>query len=207
MSAPQRRSSLLAAATEVFAAEGYAGASIRRIASAAGVTIPVLYDHFPSKKDLHIELLEQEANALIAVTSAVQGDSPQAHMRASVDAFFTYVEEHPYAWRMLFREPPTDPDIAAAHGRVMTRARASIVALLALTPRWDTSSSLNRAQQLEILAEGTKSAINGLAGWWWEHRDVPRDEVVGLAMDLLFTGIERMSAGAYAGEDARECES
>lgn len=183
---------LLEAATEVFAAEGYAAASIRQIADAAGVTIPVLYDHFASKKQLHIGLLEQQGDALIAAVSSVSGDSPEALMRHSVDAFFSYVEEHPFAWRMLFREPPVEPDIAAAHARVMGRARAAIAGLLALTPRWKTSSALGREQQLEVLAEGTKSAINGLAAWWWEHRDVPRDQVVALAMDLLFVGIERL---------------
>lgn len=190
--AHERRALLVAAATEVFAAEGYAGASIRRIADVAGVTIPVLYDHFASKKQLHLELLAQESDALIAAVSSVSGDSPEALMRQSVEAFFAYVEGHPFAWRMLFREPPADAEIAEAHARVMARARIAITGLFALTPRWRTSSTLGRDEQLELLAEGTKSAINGLAAWWWEHRDVPRDEVVGIAMDLLFRGIERL---------------
>lgn len=192
--AHERRASLLAAATEVFAAEGYAGASIRQIAESAGVTIPVLYDHFASKKQLHLELLEQQGDALIAATSSVSGDSPEALMRGSVEAFFAYVEAHPFAWRMLFREPPADPEIAAAHARVMVRARVAITTLFALTQRWHTSSSLSRDQQLDLLAEGTKSAINGLAAWWWEHREVPREEVVSIAMDLLFRGIERLQS-------------
>lgn len=190
--ARQRRASLLAAATEVFAAEGYAGASIRRIAEAAGVTIPVLYDHFASKKQLHIELLEREGEALIAATGAIGGDSPETVMRTSVEALFSYVEEHPFAWRMLFRDPPGDPEIAAAHARVMGRARGEIVALFALTPRWGASSELSREQQLELLAEGTRSAIHGLAAWWWEHRELPREAVVDLAMGLLYQGIERL---------------
>jgi AcrR family transcriptional regulator len=192
--AHERRASLLAAATEVFAAEGYAGASIRQIAEAAGVTIPILYDHFTSKKELHIELLEREGDALIRAVGSVEGDSAEQLMRNSVDALFAYVQGHPFAWRMLFREPPAEPDIAAAHARVMASARAAITGLFALTPRWQTSSALSQEQQLEVLAEGTKSAINGLAAWWWEHRDIPRDEVVSLAMDLLFVGIERLRA-------------
>lgn len=190
--APERRASLLAAATEVFAVEGYANASIRQIAEAGGVTIPILYDHFRSKKQLHIELLEREADALIAAMSSVGGDSPEALMRQSVDAFFSYVQQHPFAWRMLFRDPPSDPEIAEAHARVMLRARAAVTALFALTPRWSPSTELSRDQQVEALAEGTKSAINGLATWWWEHRDVPREVVVGIAMDLLFGGIGRL---------------
>ncbi len=196
LSAQQRRVSLLTAATQVFAAEGYAGASIREIAEAAGVTIPVLYDHFASKKQLQIELLEREGDALIVATSSVSAASPEELMRRSVEAFFSYVEEHPFAWRMLFREPPTDPDIAVAHARVMARAREAIGALFALTPEWRPSSGLSRDQQIELLAEGTKSAINGLAAWWWEHREVPRDAVVGVAVDLLFHGIERLHAPA-----------
>lgn len=183
---------LLTAATEVFAAEGYAGASIRQIATASGVTIPVLYDHFASKRDLHVELLEREGDALIAAISSTGGESPAVLMRGSVDAFFSYVEEHPFAWRMLFRDPPADAEVAAAHSRVMGRARDAIAGQLALTPRWHSSSGLERERHLEVLAEGTKSAINGLAAWWWEHRDVPREEVVALAMELLFVGLERL---------------
>lgn len=196
LSAQQRRASLLTAATEVFAAEGYAGASIRQIAKAAGVTIPVLYDHFASKKQLQIELLEREGGALIAATSSVSAASPEELMRRSVEAFFSYVEGHPFAWRMLFREPPTDPDIAAVHARVMARAREAIGELFALTPSWHASEAMSRDQQLELLAEGTKSAINGLAAWWWDHREVPRDAVIGVATDLLFRGIERLQVPA-----------
>lgn len=194
--AHERRASLLAAATEVFAAEGYEGASIRQIAEAAGITIPILYDHFPSKKGLHIELLERETGALIEAVSSARGECPETLMRQSIDAFFAHVEGHPFAWRMLFREPPADPDIAQAHASAMGRARAAISALFALTPRWQTSSDLRRDLQLELLAEGTKSAINGLAAWWWEHREVPRDQVVECAMDLLFRGIERLGTRA-----------
>lgn len=117
-------------------------------------------------------------------------------MRHSVDAFFGYVQQHPFAWRMLFREPPREPDIAAAHARIMRSARAAIAELLALSPEWRTTSTLRQDHALEVLAEGIKAAINGLAAWWWDHRDLAREDVVDLAMDLLFVGIGRLRAPA-----------
>ena len=195
VSAAQRRELIMAAATELIARHGYSGATVRAVARAAGVTPPVIYDHFASKEGLQIALLESAGDQLIAaVTQEFEVTSAEEFLRASVDAFFAFVEEHPHAWRMLFRDAPPGEQVAAAHQRVMDRAAAALVGLFTLTPRWRTSARLRRADQVAALAAGTRSAMNGLAGWWWEHRDVPRRQVVALAMDLLWTGLERLRA-------------
>ena len=46
-----------------------------------------------------------------------------------------------------------------------------------------------------MLAQLTMSALNGLAAWWWDNRDVPREQVVGTAMDLLWSGIAALGRG------------
>jgi len=178
----------------VFAERGYAGASIAEIAKGAGVAGSVIYDHFPSKAALHIELLENQGDAVIAYSAQALKDEPADQLtRRTISAFFEFVERHPFAWRMLFRDPPADPDIAAAHRRVQDRATQAIAALFATQAELHTSVSLPRAQVNEMLGETAKSAINGLAGWWWEHPEIPRSAVVGLAQDLLWTGLERLA--------------
>ena len=191
--AAQRRELILAAATKVVAEHGYEGASIRRVCEAAGVTPPVIYDHFASKEALQVALLEAGGDELIAAaTQDIDAETAEAFLRASVDAFFTFVEEHPHVWRLLFRDPPSHPKVVAAHECVMKRASEAVAGMFALTPRWQTSARLRRADKLAALGASTRSAMNGLAAWWWEHPDVPRREVVALAMDLLWTGIERL---------------
>src|SRR3954463_8694108 len=82
------RERILAAAMSAFGERGYDGASMSAIAREAGVTKSVIYDHFPSKADLHKALVEQQARELHAhVTAAVAGTAGETkRLRAGVDA-------------------------------------------------------------------------------------------------------------------------
>jgi AcrR family transcriptional regulator len=197
LTAAERRERIRAAALEVFAEHGYDGAPTRELAARAGVTTPILYDHFGSKRDLYRELLEREAAELLAVVSRPpRSGDPVDYLREPVDAFFAFVEQHRFAWRMLFRDPPADPELADVQRAIQRRATAAIAALFALTPRWRLGLGRDRAN--ELLAELTKSALNGLAGWWWEHPEVRREQLVELATDALWTGLERLREEADA---------
>src|SRR5581483_5605938 len=91
----QRRELILQGARELLAARGYEGMSMADVAVAAGITPAVIYDHFASKAQLVIELLERyTAELLRAVGTAVQEAPPgaAAQLRAGVEAFFAYVE-------------------------------------------------------------------------------------------------------------------
>jgi AcrR family transcriptional regulator len=190
LSAAERRERILQAGTEVFAEHGYSAASVGDIAARAGVVASVLYDHFGSKRELHIELLELHGEALIERSiNQVTGDGPYELLRESIDAFYRFVEEDPFVWRFLFRDPPSDPEIAVAHRRVQERATAGIAGLLA-------SNITNAEPVLDVpperavwmIAKASQEATQGLAEWWWEHREVPREQVVGLLLALLWEG-------------------
>ena len=72
--APARREQILDVAVEVFARNGFHGASMNDVAEAAGVTKPVLYQHFDSKQDLYMALLDEVGNRLLtAITKATAG--------------------------------------------------------------------------------------------------------------------------------------
>lgn len=181
---------------ELFAERGYEGVSMVEIARAGGVTPAVIYDHFPSKAKLAVDLLERETGALLAFVGQALEDAPgepAALFRAGVDAFFAYVEEHRFAWRILFRDPPTDPEVAAAYRRLDEHATKGIATFL--TSGGDTALGAfsDPEQAAEMLAEGLKAAQNGLAAWWYEHPDVPRATVVERLMQLTWVGLERVS--------------
>ena len=190
LSAAERRARILAAATEVFAELGYSAASVGEIASRAGVVASVIYDHFGSKRELHVELLQQHGEALIERSiEGVTGEDAYELLRASVEAFYRFVEEDPFVWRFLFRDPPSDPEIAAAHRRVQERATEGIAArLTAVAPGVDAALGLPPERASTMLAKASQEAIQGLAEWWWEHPEVPREEVVDLLVELLWEG-------------------
>ena len=210
LSAAERRQRILDAATQVFAERGYSAASVGEIAARAGVVASVIYDHFGSKRDLHIELLQRHGDVLIERSiEEVGGETPYELLRTSVDAFYRLVEEDPFVWRFLFRDPPSDPEIAAAHRRVQDRATAGIAAGLvrSAVPPTDSVLGVPAERAAWMVAKASQEATQGLAEWWWEHPEVPREEVVELLLELLWEGfgglVERAALSARSASRSR----
>ena len=126
------RRSIEDAAAALFARKGYAGTTVDDIVGAAGVSKPALYRHVASKKDLHLALLERHRDELAAAALAgLAADAPDldAKVHAMIDAWFAYVEEHPFVW-LMFRDTTGDPEVLALHAELQARQRGADVALL-----------------------------------------------------------------------------
>jgi AcrR family transcriptional regulator len=190
-----RRERILAAAGEVFASAGYDAAGMREVAAAAGISTPVLYDHFPAKAQLYAALLESEVDGLLAgwAELPVPGD-PELLLHSRVSAIFQWIESHERGWRMIFAEPPSDPAVASVHRSGQARATANLASVFHGVPL-DLTARIPRPLADEVLAEACKSALNSIATWWWGHREIPRDEVVALTTDLLWRGLATLIKG------------
>ena len=96
MSAPQRRQEILASAEEVFARSGYHGASLDDIAQAAGISKALIYEHFPSKRDLHASLVSAHVEEIFRRLQANAGAGlpGEERLRSGIDAFLSFVQEH-----------------------------------------------------------------------------------------------------------------
>jgi len=198
--AARRRALILEAAAQQFATYGYAGASMTGIAAAAGIAPSVIYDHFGSKRDLHLELLSLHARAMIeATTTPYAGESAEELVRRTTDAFFGFVEQHRYAWRMLFRDPPADEQIAAIHARIHREGTAAIAGLVHQAPALRLPPGIPRRRADEMVAQAIKSSNDGLAAWWYEHPEVPKDQVVAVAVGLCWNGLERLTGALPEG--------
>jgi AcrR family transcriptional regulator len=197
LSAAERRARILEEASRLFAEHGYEGTSIDRIAAAAGVSAPVVYDHFRSKRALYGELLSLHAAALIEATTRTEPTAAlEETLRANVASFFAFVEDHPAAWRMLFRDPAPDPELGSLQRRIQAGATARLAeTIVARAPRLRLSAAIERGRANELIAELGKSALNGMAAWWWDHPEVPREALVAIAMDVLWTGLGRLGSG------------
>lgn len=194
LTADERRERIELAATELFAERGYRGASMDEIAGASGISVPVLYDHFPSKLELHKRLLERHFQELQDVWQRhlPDGDATAEHrMAAVVDAWFAYVEQHPYATRMLFRDTSGDAQVAQIHEQVAERSKRALLPMVAQQPAAQGADPI----AAELLWETLKSALQGLALWWADHPDTPRDTVVAAAMNGVWLGLQRLQQG------------
>ena len=197
MPAAARREVIEEAATEVFAARGYARASMEEIARRSDVSAPVLYDHFASKRDLHGRLIERHLAEMRAVWGEhlTGAEPPGGRIHRAVDAWFAYVESHPFAWRMVFADTSGDPDVRALHDEIQGQSRRALIPLLEHLEGATGVAGGQDEESLEMAVELLRSAIAGLALWWHDHRDIPRERVVAAVMNALWLGLERTGRG------------
>jgi AcrR family transcriptional regulator len=101
---PARRKQLLGAAREVFVAQGYHSAAMDEIAERAGVSKPVLYQHFPGKLELYLALLDESVAELVGAVSEALASTTDNRQRvpATFSAFFDYVSGAGEAFRLVF---------------------------------------------------------------------------------------------------------
>ena len=175
LSAPERRRRIEEAATALFAERGYAATTIDDIVTGAGVTKPMLYRHFESKQALVMSLLERHRDELAAapldVLLATEHAAFPERLDAMLDAWFGYVEAHPFV-RLLLHDSSGDPEVAALVRELHDRQRAADVALLReFAPHIPTA-------ELQPLGEVIRSSLAGLALWWMEHPDTDRADVI-----------------------------
>ncbi|UGS35428.1 TetR/AcrR family transcriptional regulator [Capillimicrobium parvum] len=195
LTAPERRELIEHAATEVVAERGYHGAAMSEIARRAGVTVPVVYDHFDSKPALYRRLLERHYADLqrIWIEHLGRDEMTAVRLGGAVDAWFAYVEEHPFASRVLFRDATGDPEVDAVHRAVAAASRDSLLPLLAREPA--ARATEDSPAGTLLVWEVFRATMQGLALWWVDHPDVPREQLVTTTMNALWLGYERVAGG------------
>ena len=133
--AAERRRQLLDSAVVVFASEGLHNASMNDVAARAGVTKPVLYQHFESKHDLYAELLRDLGERLRAEVAKAVADAPGPRQQVELGfaAYFGWVGEHTDGFMVLFAgETRRDPDFARAVEAVERDIADTIAGLIAV---------------------------------------------------------------------------
>ncbi len=106
----ERRAQLLGAARDAFAQLGYHAAGMDTIAERAGVSKPVLYQHFPGKLELYLAVLDESTTSLItAVRAALESTHDNAkRVHATIEAYFDYVADESGAFRLIFESDLTN---------------------------------------------------------------------------------------------------
>jgi AcrR family transcriptional regulator len=197
LTAAARREVIELAAMELFAERGYHGAAIDEIARRSGVTPPVVYDHFESKPALHRRLLERTRDELLAMwRENLDGSGTlEQQVARSFDAWARYVQAHPYAPRMFFRETTGIPEIRAAHSEIAAEANTALAGILSGLPGSSHLQAEGAPLAFAMTSEVIRGGLTELAIWWSEHPDVPREQIVSTAMNTIWVGLQRASGG------------
>jgi len=185
LTAEARRAQLLGVAREVFAEDGYHGAAMEKIASAAGVTKPVLYQHFEGKKELYVALLEADMDRLLGqVTGAIDGSEGVARIEKGLGAYFNYIEDNVDSFRLLFRETMgADPEFREAIDRFHDAAAGSIGAII-------LEETGKPQAESELLARGLMGMAEAAATWWIDGKQqLEKGELVKDLTELAWRGL------------------
>jgi AcrR family transcriptional regulator len=171
----ERRATIVEAAGRLFGERGYDATRLDDIAAAAGVTKPILYRHFDTKRALYLALLERHRDDLASFAAMIDAEegTRDERLRAVLELWLTYVEAHSYAWRMLFRDTGGGPDVEAFRLEVHARARAVLVGII----RTLSEVSIPR-RELEPVAELMSMGMASVVLWWMENPSASRGAVV-----------------------------
>jgi AcrR family transcriptional regulator len=182
--AARRRRQLLEVALGVFAGGGFHRTSMDDVAEAAGVTKPVLYQHFRSKRDLYLELLRDVGGQLMdAIGQATGGAAgPREQVEAGFAAYFRFVGEHPDAFRVLFGSGSRRDRQFAETVREVEGAIADAIAVL-IEADVDADHRRLLAHGIVGLAEGTGRH------WMASGQDLDPDQVARRIADLAWAGL------------------
>jgi len=186
MARPARRKQLLGAAQEVFVAQGYHAAAMDDIAERAGVSKPVLYQHFPGKHELYLALLDQHATGLVQrVREALESTtSNKQRVAASVAAYFDFVDGDGEGFRLVFESDLRNDPVVRERVERMTQ---ECVDAITETIAHDTGLSTHEAQLLSVGLQGMAEVG---ARWWLSSADqLGRDRAIELLIGLAWRGI------------------
>jgi AcrR family transcriptional regulator len=190
--AAERRSQLLGVARRLFARDGYRGASMESIAEAAGVTKPVLYQHFSSKRALYSALLASELGRLTEELEAAfsQVEDNEQRLRRGFRAYLDFVDRHEDAFRLLFTEAlGLDADFQDQVARFRRWVADRVATIIA-------AEAGLAAARARALAAAIVGMAEGAAGWWLdEHRPLAVDELADELAGLAWKGFARFPAG------------
>jgi AcrR family transcriptional regulator len=181
-----RRKQLLAAAQQVFVAQGYHAAAMDDIAERAGVSKPVLYQHFPGKLELYLALLDTHCDAMVErVRAAMEATTDnKERVRGAIRAYFDFVDHEGEAFRLVFE---SDLRNEPAVRQRVDRVESGCIAAITDTIMADTGVSQARA---ELLASGLVGAAETAARFWLAGgRQVDKGEAEALLTALSWRGI------------------
>ncbi len=185
MTAKERREQLLSVGRTLFAERGYEGTSVEEIAHQAGVSKPVVYEHFGGKEGLYAVVVDREMRRLLdMVTGALTGGHPRELLEQAAFALLDYIEQHTDGFRVLVRDSP----VAQSTGTF-----ASLISDIATQVEDILGQEFDQRGFDPTLAPLYAQALVGMVAltgqWWLDARRPPKAEVAAHLVNLSWNGL------------------
>jgi AcrR family transcriptional regulator len=190
MSGKERREQLLDIGRALFASKGFDGTSVEEIADKAGVSKPVVYEHFGGKEGLYAVVVDREVRRLLdRITASLQGNHPRELLEQAAGALLDYVEKDTDGFRILVRDSP----VASSSGTF-----ASMISDIATQVEHVLAGEFKSRGYDPKLAGLYSQALVGMVAltgqWWLDARKPKRDEVAAHLVNLAWNGLSHLEA-------------
>jgi AcrR family transcriptional regulator len=188
MTGKERREQLLVVGRSLFAERGFEATSIEEIASRAGVSKPVVYEHFGGKEGLYAVVIDREMQALMErITSTLTAGHPRTMLEQAAMALLTYIEEETDGFRV--RDSPV-PSQTGSFSSLLNDIASQVEYILA--------GEFERRGFEEKLSAMYSQMLVGMVvltgNWWLEVQSPPRDVVVAHLVNLAWNGLSGMES-------------
>ena len=190
MSGKERREQLLDIGRTLFADKGFDGTSVEEIADKAGVSKPVVYEHFGGKEGLYAVVVDREVQHLLdRITASLQGNHPRELLEQAAGALLDYVEKDSDGFRILVRDSP----VASSSGTF-----SSMISDIATQVEHVLAGQFKSRGYDPKLAGLYSQALVGMVAltgqWWLDARKPKRDEVAAHLVNLAWNGLSHLEA-------------
>ena len=185
----ERRGQLLVVASDVFVNHGYHAAAMDEIAERAGVSKPVLYQHFSSKLELYLAVLERHVDNLVSgVRQALRTTTDnRLRLRSAVQAFFDFIEHDGQGYRLIFENDYVTEPRVAAQVRVATEACTD--AVFDLISR-DSGLEAHRARMIAVGLVGV--SVDCARYWLGADRPISKEDAVEGTVQFAWGGLSHV---------------
>jgi AcrR family transcriptional regulator len=188
MSGKERREQLLDVGRTLFADKGFDGTSVEEIAEKAGVSKPVVYEHFGGKEGLYAVVVDREVRRLLdRITASLDGDHPRLLLEQAAGALLEYVEKETDGFRILVRDSP----VASSAGTF-----ASMISDIASQVEHVLAGQFRDLGYDAALAPLYSQALVGMVAltgqWWLVARRPGRDDVAAHLVNLAWNGLAHL---------------
>jgi AcrR family transcriptional regulator len=188
MTGRERREQLIEVGRSLFADKGYEAVSVEEIAAKAGVSKPVVYEHFGGKEGLYAVVVDREMNILLEmISSALIGTTPRALLEQAGMALFDYIDRRSDGFRILVRDSPVSQQTGSFASLIVDVAAQVEHLLAAQFAAHDLPKGL--APMYSRMLVG----MTALTGQWWvEVRKPRKEEVVAHLVNLAWNGLAHL---------------
>jgi AcrR family transcriptional regulator len=188
MSGQERREQLLDVGRKLFAEKGFEVVSVEEIAAKAGVSKPVVYEHFGGKEGLYAVVVDREMNHLLdSISEALTAGNARALLEQAGLALFDYIDAYPDGFRILVRDSPVSQQTGSFASLIVDVA-AQVEHLLAAE---FTAHKIN-ARLAPMYSQMLVGMVALTGQWWLDVRKPKKEEVVAHVVNLAWRGLEHM---------------